>query len=128
MRGKFFLYLLVGLIGLVVAYFMFMVLRAIYLTIMEIITGRELDRLAEEFSERREQQLHTAQSRLSNGCDHEFDDDGGTLPPDVCRKCGLERNRPEDECDHIWKRLPGIIPQSACKVCGKKYSSVLGIS
>lgn len=126
MRGKFFLYLLVGLIGLVVAYFVFMVLRAIYVTFMELKSGRELNQLADEYSHRRQQQLDAAHARLDNACAHEFEDDGGALPPDVCCKCGLARDRPDGECDHTWERLPGIIPQSACTKCGQKYSSVLG--
>ena len=128
MRGKFFLYLLVGLVGLIVAYFLFMVLRAIYVTIMEIKTGWELDHLADEYVQRREQQVQESEARLNNGCTHEFDDEGGALPPDVCRKCGIEKQLPAGDCDHAWKRVPGIIPQSACSKCGKKYSSVLGIS
>ena len=128
MRAKFFLYLLVGLIGLVFAYFVFMVFRAMYVTIMEIMRGRELDRLADEYSQRREQQSNEAQARLNNGCDHEFDDDGGSLPPGVCCKCGLASQRPEGDCDHAWIRSPGIIPQSACSKCGKLFCSVPGVS
>jgi hypothetical protein len=126
MRAQFFLYLLLFLVGLVVAYFLFMVLRAVYVTIMEVKTGRELDRLADEFSERREEQLRESQQRLDNGCDHDFGDDGGALPPNVCRKCGLARQRPPGDCDHHWNRVAGIIPQSACSKCGERFSGVPG--
>ena len=124
MRAKFFLYLVVALLGLVVAYFVFMFLRAIYTVVSDYFTGRELDRLSVEFAEKREQQQREAQARLDNGCRHDFNDDGGAFPEDVCRLCGLAKTKPEGDCDHVWRRSPGIIPKSACEKCKATYSSV----
>ena len=127
MRGAFFMWLAVGLVGLIVAYFIWTVLYALFKTAVDIKTGRELDRLAEEYAEKRDQRQRDAVTRLETGCDHEFDDDGGALPPDVCRLCGIAKEKPPGKCDHRWKKLPGIIPQSQCAACGETYSPVHGV-
>ena len=123
-RGTFFGLLVAGLVGLVVTYFLVMVVRAFVIVIMDIRTGRELDRLAAEFAEKRRQTAAEAEERLNNGCAHTFDDRGGALPPDVCCKCGLSRQLPSGNCDHVWRVLPGIVPQSQCEKCGATYCDV----
>ncbi len=127
MRAKFFLYLLVTLILLVVAYFVFMVVRAFHIVIVDFFKARELDRLSTELAEARARKHEEAEMRLKGPCQHLFDDDGGALPPDVCCKCGMAKVQPEGDCDHRWQRLPGIIPKSACTKCGQDYSSVTSV-
>ena len=62
--------------------------------------------------------------RLDNGCDHQFDTQFGALPPDVCCKCGLTREKPPGDCDHVWRREKGLIPASRCEKCGKSHGGV----
>ena len=123
-RGSFFGLLLLGLLGLVVAYFIFMVIRSFVTIFSDMMTNRDLDRLAQEFSQKRKESAAAAERRLNNGCEHSFDDQGGALPPDVCSKCGIARTKPADECDHVWRVMPGVIPQSQCEQCGTKFNSV----
>ena len=127
MRGTFFMWLGVGLVVLALAYFVIIVIRALYQTIVDMVRQRELDRLADEYSEKRDQRQREQQQRLDSGCQHEFDDLGGALPPGVCKHCGLAREKPRGDCDHRWKKLPGIIPQSHCTLCGETFSTVHGV-
>ena len=123
MRGKFFLWLFMGLIALAILYFVWMVLRALYLTFEDMWTNRELTRLADEYTEKRRRSSEEARQRLANGCEHDFDDQGGALPPDVCCRCGLAREKPSGDCDHQWQVQPGIVPRSQCTRCGVEFTS-----
>lgn len=83
--------------------------------------GRELGQLRAESEARRQRRRQENEKRLATGCEHDF---GGTvfgLPPNVCRKCGLEREKPLGQCDHVWRLEAGPIPASRCEKCGKTY-------
>jgi hypothetical protein len=124
MRTKFFLYLAIGLLLLIVGYFLWLVIKSVYTIFADARTYRELDKLAGQLAEKRRQRRQDLELRLQNGCQHEFDDALGALPPNVCRKCGCAKEPPAGECDHIWKVLPGIIPESQCQKCGQRFSGV----
>lgn len=124
MRGKFFLWLLMGLVALALLYFVWLVLHAIYLTIEDLWRNRELGKLAVEYKERRQRNVLEAERRLDNGCEHDFDDQAGALPPDVCCRCGLARQKPPGACDHAWRVMPGIVPRSQCEKCHEEFTSV----
>ncbi len=124
MRSKFFLYLALFLIALIVLYFLWLVAKAIYTILFDIWNDRELARLADQLAARRQERRLASERRLKNGCDHEFDDVLGALPPDVCRKCGLARELPAGPCDHVWRIQPGIIPESRCERCGERYTGI----
>jgi hypothetical protein len=124
MRTQFFLYLGLGLSAILLGWFVWLVLKAFYSIFADLRTDRELSQLAMELAEKRRQGRLAAQARLNNGCQHEFDDALGALPPDVCRKCGIGRDPPEGDCDHSWQLLPGIIPESRCTKCGARFSSI----
>ena len=124
MRGQFFAYLGLGLVALIIFYFIFAVCRAIYTVIADAWQNRELDKLAAEYAKKRDERKAYESTRLNNGCEHDYGDSLGALPDGVCRHCGLAKKRPIGSCDHVWKILPGPIPESHCVQCGKKYSTV----
>ena len=124
MRGQFFLWLFIGLIALAILYFLFLVLKAFYVTLEEMWTNRELTKLADEYSERRRNREEEARQRLNNGCQHLFDDQAGALPPDVCCHCGLAKTKPDGDCDHVWRIVPGIIPRSKCEICEQEFCRI----
>jgi hypothetical protein len=124
MRAKFFAILVAVLVASAVLYFLWLVIKALVSTIVDLKTSRNLDKLAAEYANRRRAQRQSAAERLQNGCEHYFNDAGGALPPNVCCKCGLAKERPATACDHVWRVVPGIIPQSRCEQCGMTYSSV----
>lgn len=124
MRGQFFLWLFMGLIALALLYFVLMVFKAFYVTFEEIWTNRELTKLASEYSDRRQRMSEEAQQRLNNGCDHAYDDQAGALPPQVCSRCGLAKEKPEGPCDHVWRVVPGIIPRSKCEKCDAEFCRI----
>jgi hypothetical protein len=85
--------------------------------------GRELDELRAESKARRKQRQAEEKARLDNGCEHDFDTPAFGLPPGVCVKCGLAKQRPAGDCDHIWKLAEkGAAADSYCEKCGKTYS------
>lgn len=127
MRSKFFLYLGLTLIALIVGYFVWMVVKAFYTIFSDYRSGVELDRLGQQLADKRQERRRMEERRLANGCDHEFDDLGGALPPDVCCKCGIAKVAPEGNCDHVWRFVKGIIPESTCEKCGKRYSGVTAV-
>ncbi len=87
------------------------------------VLGRDVDVIKAESEERRAQRRAEAQARLENGCDHDFTEMFGGYPPDTCRKCGLERQRPKGPCDHTWEFHPEGVPNSVCKKCSKRFVS-----
>ena len=127
MRGAFFMWLGVGLVLLILGYFVIVVLKAFYEVAMDLRSRRELNQLAEEYANKRDQRQRESRARLDTGCAHVFDDDGGALPPDVCRICGMARVKPPGPCDHRWEKIPGIVPQSKCTLCGETFSTVHGV-
>lgn len=124
MKAGFFLYLFLGLFAILAGYGVWVVLRAFYSIFADIRTNRELDALAEQLANKRREKRLLEQQRLSNGCQHEFDDSGTALPKDVCVKCGIAREIPNGPCDHRWQIQKGIIPESRCTRCGEHYSGV----
>jgi hypothetical protein len=83
---------------------------------------RELDAIEATSQSRRAERRRLSAERLNNGCEHVFDS-GLSLgfPPDVCPKCGLERELPRGPCDHVWQRAEDPVPSSFCAKCGKRY-------
>ena len=126
MRQKFFFILLLVLIAFALLYCVWLVLRSIYQLFADAHANRELDALAEELAKIREIERLANQKRLSNGCQHDFNNEIGAVPLGVCRLCGIAREKPAGDCDHRWRALGGIIPESRCEVCGEKYSGVAG--
>ena len=124
MRGQFFAYLGMGLVGLIILYCVFAVLKAVYSVIADMMQNRELDKLAAEYSRKRDERKAYESTRLENGCDHKYGDPLGALPAGVCNQCGLAKDRPTGACDHVWRILPGPVPESQCEKCQKKYSTV----
>lgn len=124
MRGQFFAYLGLGLVGLVVFYALYMFFRAVYSVFADAWTNRELDKLAKEYTEKRDERKAADAKRLDPNCKHLYGDALGALPPDVCRRCGKAKQRPKGACDHVWRILPGPIPSSRCEKCDKNYSTV----
>ncbi len=124
MRGAFFLWLLMGLVALAILYFILIVIQALYVTFQDMWTNRELTKLSDEYSERRQRLNVEAADRLQNGCDHLFDDRAGALPPGVCCRCGIALEKPAGDCDHVWQVQPGIIPSSKCRNCNEEFFGV----
>lgn len=83
--------------------------------------GREAAQLKQERARLAEQRQEENAKRLDNDCEHVFDDRYGALPPDVCSKCGLARDKPAGACDHIWRVIDGPTPSSQCEKCGRKH-------
>ena len=81
---------------------------------------KELDELEAGADARREQKNLENEKRLDNGCDHTFDGAIG-FPPNVCPKCGLEKEKPTGMCDHTWRPGEGAAPFSYCEKCSKQY-------
>jgi hypothetical protein len=69
----------------------------------------------------REQRRLENEQRLATGCEHDFEAHGLGLPPDVCCKCGMEREKPTGPCDHVWKLSDDGVPGSTCEKCGEKH-------
>ncbi len=105
-------------------YFLWLAGRAFYSMYSDWKLDKELIVIRAESDVRRKQKSEDNQRRLDNGCVHVFDQSFGEFPPGVCRKCGLERERPKGECDHVWRRAEGPVPGSFCEKCGKKYGGL----
>jgi hypothetical protein len=116
---------LIGMVALVViaggGYFIWLAARSFHSMYSDWNLGKELDVIRTESDARRKQKGEENQRRLDNGCEHVFDQGFGEFPPGVCRKCGLERERPKGTCDHVWRRAVGAVPGSYCEKCEKKY-------
>ncbi len=121
MRGTFFAYLGILLVGLLLVYCVWAVFHALYSVVAEWRSNRELDGLAAEYSEKRRERLASEANRLENGCDHDFSHPLGALPPGACQHCGLEKEPPIGGCDHVWRVLPDPIPSSACEKCSRRF-------
>lgn len=104
------------------AWFLYAVGRALYTLFDDWRLGRELDEIQAQSASRREQKRRENEQRLDTGCEHDFDAGVFGMPPDVCGKCGLEREKPAGACDHQWRLVPGPIPSSRCEKCGKSFS------
>ena len=120
---QYFFYGIGALVLLVfVGWFLYAVGKALYTLFDDWRLGKELDELEAQVGSRREQRQLDNQERLDNGCEHDFDEHVIGFPPDVCSKCGLEREKPSDPCDHIWRLQKGAVPVSTCEKCGKTHN------
>lgn len=121
MRQIFF-YVLGGTLAIaILAWAIYMVGRAIAEVVRDWKLGKELDQIQNESEARRIQRRKAEEARLATGCEHDFTEVGIGLPPNVCRKCGMEKVRTSTLCDHIWRVKPGAAPYSECEHCGKIY-------
>lgn len=123
MRRQVFIFILIALVVAIVLYFLWMVLRALYTVFDDVRTEKQLNQLATEYKDRRQERRDAAASRLENGCEHDYEDLLGAFPHDVCVKCGLAKEPPPGDCDHVWRRLSGAIPGSRCEKCGVEYGA-----
>ena len=121
-------YLIIGISMLCVAvaaiYFVWLVIRTIYVIYTDRLLNEELEQLRSECEAKRKTAEEENAGRLENGCDHLFETALAGLPPDVCEKCGLAKEKPDGNCDHVWKRDPGLIPASRCQNCGMTYGGL----
>ncbi|MBC8872072.1 MAG: hypothetical protein H8E44_21790 [Planctomycetes bacterium] len=83
---------------------------------------KDLDELEANAGARREKKKLDNEKRLDNGCDHTFSGATG-FPPNVCPKCGLEKEKPAGLCDHVWRGGEGPAPFSYCEKCNKQHRS-----
>jgi ribosomal protein L32 len=110
--------LTIGLAG----WALYMIWEALAQLFQDWRLGRELSQLESESMSRREQRRLANEKRLATGCDHSFHSGAVGLPPDVCARCGMAREKPTGSCDHVWRVKPGAVPSSACEKCGKVYN------
>lgn len=122
MRQLFFYVLAGTLVIAVVAWALYMLGQALAQVFNDWRLGRELDQLEAETASRRAKRKEASAKRLANGCDHDFASGAIGLPPNVCAKCGIEKEKPTGLCDHVWRVKPGPVPSSECEHCGKIYS------
>jgi len=120
MRKFFFIGILVLGVVAGVAYFIWKIVSALY---EDWSLGKDVHRIKVESAQRRAQRQQEEAARLDNGCAHAFGHALGGFPPNACRKCGLERERPAGPCDHVWRRSNEPVPCSYCEKCGRKYVS-----
>jgi ribosomal protein L32 len=112
-----------GLIAVaIVAWAVYMVWDAMLQIFRDWRLGRELDQLESEGASRREQRRAANEQRLATGCNHDFAGGAVGLPPGVCAKCGIQKEKPTGGCDHIWRVKSGPVPSSVCEKCGKVYN------
>jgi hypothetical protein len=122
---QYFLYALALIVPLVLAgWILFVVGRALLSMLQDHQLGKELDQLKAGAEMRRQQRREENARRLANGCEHDFASPAFGLPPQACRKCGIEKERPVGQCDHAWKMRKGAVPGSDCEKCGRTYSDV----
>ena len=119
MRQNYFLAVLVFAALAGVLYFVWLVLVSVY---RHWQLTKDVSAIKASNASRRREKEEASQKRLDNGCEHAFGESIGGLPPDTCRKCGLQRQRPRGPCDHIWELANEPVPCSYCKTCGKKYA------
>jgi hypothetical protein len=128
MRELFF-YVLGGVLVIAAAgWGLYMIGRAVMQVIGDWKLGRELDELESEGESRREKRKLAQIERLANGCDHDFSSGAIGLPPNVCHKCGVEKEKPSGLCDHVWRVVPGAVPYSQCERCDKIYKPLPHVS
>lgn len=120
MRQTFFLGILI--LGVVsgVVYFLWTIAAALY---EDWMMGKDVNKIKADSEQRRKERLEESRKRLDNGCEHVFGQTLGGFPPDACRNCGLQRERPSGPCDHVWKPANEPVPCSYCEKCGKRYVS-----
>jgi ribosomal protein L32 len=124
MREIFF-YVLGGTLAIALsAWALYMLGRAIVEVFRDRKLARELDEIQSESESRRQKRRQAQEDRLATGCDHDFSAVGIGLPPNVCRKCGLEKEKTSTLCDHVWRVKSGASPYSECERCGKVYRPV----
>lgn len=118
-----FFYVCGGVVALgVVVWALYMIGEALAHVYRDWRLGKELDELQSAGAARREQRRLANEQRLANGCQHDFQSAAVVgLPPGVCLKCGLEKEKPTGGCDHAWRVKPGAVPSSACEKCGKQH-------
>ncbi|MEE3368541.1 MAG: hypothetical protein VX346_04265 [Planctomycetota bacterium] len=127
MRNIILLSILAGAGLALVAYFVWLVIRALYEVYRSWRLGQELVALQSEVTDWRTRRATANQERLNTGCKHQFEDGPGALYRRVCRHCGLEAERTSEECDHRWRQLASPIPRSTCDACGQEIEGALGI-
>ena len=121
---QYFLYAIGLLIPLaILGWFLFALGRAFVTLYEDWRMGKEWDELRADSEARRERKPLDNEKRLATGCEHDFESAVFGLPPNVCSKCGLERDKPLGQCDHVWRLGTGPIPASRCEKCGKAYSA-----
>ena len=124
MRQLFF-YILGGCLVVAAAgWGLYLIGQAIMQVVNDWKLGRELDELESQSASRRDQRKQSQLERLANGCEHDFSGGAIGLPPHVCRKCGLEKDKPAGLCDHVWQVKAGAVPSSECERCGKIYRAM----
>jgi hypothetical protein len=128
MREVFF-YVLGGCLAVAASgWAIFMIGRAIMQVVNDWRLSNELDQLEAESASRRDKKKQAQIERLANGCDHDFTVGAIGLPPNTCRKCGLEKEKPSGVCDHVWHVIPGPVPTSKCERCDKEYRPMPHVS
>ncbi len=118
MKAFFFFAMLLVLPATILAALVYSFFKYLYTLYDERRELKELDAIQAESAARRERNRERNAQRLSNGCQHAFDEGIG-FPPGVCPKCGLAKEKPQGECDHVWQRVDAAA--SACARCGKQY-------
>jgi hypothetical protein len=102
-------------------YFLWLCAHSVYSAFAGWREKRDLAQLQAEYRARRKENA----LRLGNGCDHQYTESSADgLPPDVCRKCGLSRQKPPGDCDHVWRVVPKLVPTSRCEKCGQTYGGL----
>ncbi len=118
-----FFYTAGGLLAVGIAVWaMYMIWEAFIQVFNDWRLGRELNELESQSAARREQRRLANEQRLATDCIHDFGGGAVGLPPGVCTKCGLEKEKPTGGCDHVWRVKPGPVPSSVCEKCGKLYN------
>ncbi len=120
MRKYFFMAMLIVAVFATIGYFIWSVVTSLY---RDWQMGKDVHKIQAESAERRARRQEEAARRLDNGCEHSFGEAFAGLPPDVCHKCGLSRERPPGPCDHVWRLANEAIPCSYCEKCGRKHVS-----
>ena len=121
---QYFLYAIALLIPLaILGWFLFALGKAFASLYEDWKLGKELDELQDQAASRHQQLQLGREQRLAKGCQHEFDLPVFGMPPNVCGKCGLEREKPAGSCDHVWRLGKGAVPNSYCERCGKLHSA-----
>ena len=110
----------VGIVG----WALYMVGNALTQVFRDWRLGKELDELESQSSSRRDERRLANEQRLATGCEHDFCSGAVGLPPGVCAKCGMEKDKSTGGCDHVWRVKSGPVPSSACEKCNKLYSPI----
>ena len=119
MRQFFFVSILIVAVVSGLVYYVWRVASALY---DDWMLSKDYRKIQTESERRRKQREEENSQRLDNGCEHLFGETLGGFPPNACRRCGLERERPLGPCDHVWRLGKEALPGSYCEKCGKKYA------